>query len=449
MGMRHRAAPLAWGARGQYHAGPMATTPRTRRPAGPPRGEPRVRRGTVRVGGDVAWRVRAGHPWVYRDALAGRALPEPAGAEIDLVDPAGGFVARALYDPDGAIALRVFAREPGVRLDGGTIRARVAAARRLRERLLPPSLTAYRVVHGEGDGLPGVAADRYGDFIVLQLFSAALLPLAPLVREALSATWAPRSIYEQHRFRPQTGEGPREPAQLVAGEVAPIEVEVAEPAPPGIATGAGDAPVKFVVDVTAPLGTGLFLDLREGRAAVAALAPGRRVLNLFSYTGALSIYAARGGAREVVSVDLAARAHARARRNLQANGLGETGHEFIAGDALKVLAKMAGRGRKFDLVIVDPPSFAQAKGEVFVAQRDYRDLVAAALEVTDAGGLLACASNTAKLPLDDFDRILGDGGAKAKRELVVVKRRGLPADFPVPAGFPEGHYLKFEICVAS
>jgi 23S rRNA (cytosine1962-C5)-methyltransferase len=148
-------------------------------------------------------------------------------------------------------------------------------------------------------------------------------------------------------------------------------------------------------------------------------------------------------------VDLSPRAHARARRNLQLSGSGEQGHEFVAGDAAKVIARMADRGRRFDLVVVDPPSFAQAKGHVFVAQKDYRDLVTEALSVTEPGGLLACASNTAKLQPDDFDRILGDGAGRAHRPLVVVERCGLPADFPVPAGYPEGHYLKFSICSAD
>jgi 23S rRNA (cytosine1962-C5)-methyltransferase len=396
----------------------------------------------VRIQNDVAWRVRAGHPWVFRDALAGRPMREAPGTPIDVLDPAGGFVARGLYDPDGPIALRIFTRDSSVTLNPATVRSRVERARGLRERLLSPSLSAYRVVHGEADGLPGVSVDRYGDYLVIHLFTAGLEGLAPSLREALVAVWKPKAIYEQHRFKPQTGEGPRAPAELVYGDAAPIEVEVREP------TSTGE-PITFATDVTAPLGTGLFLDLRAGRVAIARHARGKRVLNLFSYTGAFSIHAARAGAKEVVSVDLASRAHGRARRNLQLNGLSEEGHEFIVGDAPKVLARMIERGRRFDLVIVDPPSFAQAKGHVFVAQKDYRDLVSQVMGVVEPGGIVACASNTAKLPLDEFDRILGDGASRERRTLSVIERCGLPEDFPVPAGFPEGHYLKFEICVAG
>ena len=147
------------------------------------------------------------------------------------------------------------------------------------------------------------------------------------------------------------------------------------------------------------------------------------MLNLFSYTGAFSLLAARAGASEVVSVDLAAKVHGRARRNLQLNGLSEEGHEFITGDALTVLARMTERRRRFDLVVLDPPSFAQGKERVFVAQRDYAELVAASLCVLDPGGALACASNTAKLSLTDFDRVLGEGAGRAGRRLVAAAPR--------------------------
>lgn len=381
--------------------------------------------------------MRAGHPWIFRDVLGPRSVADKAGDPVEILDPAGNFVARGLYDPTGPVAIRIVGRDPGGRYDGAVITERIARARRLRERLMPPSLSAFRVVHGDGDELPGVTVDRYGDYLVLSLYSAAAEPYLPALLDGLEAIWRPRGIYQQQRTRPQSGEGPRAPAELVRGEVAPVEIEVKE----------GD--LSFAVDVTAPLGTGLFLDLREGRAAVAGLASGRRVLNLFSYTGAFSVHAARGGAREVVSVDLATKAHGRARHNLSLNQMPESGMEFITGDAQTVLARMRERRREFDLVIVDPPSFSQGKDRVFVAQKDYRDLVSAALGVTAPGGLLACASNTARLPLDDFDKILGDGAGQAGRRLAVVRRVGLPADFPVPCGFPEGHYLKFEIAATD
>ena len=422
------------------HLMPLKPPPRRPRRGGPRmNAEPRVRRGTVRIAGDVATRLRAGHPYLFRDALGGRPMREAAGDVLELVDPAGEFVAKGIYDPTGNIAVRIVSRSPEGAFDADTIRRRIETAKRLREQLLPSDgSTCYRIVHSEGDGIPGVTIDRYGDFLVSHLYTAAVEPMRDAIYDALEAVYKPRAIYEQKRFKPQTGEGPREPAALVRGEVAPVELEVDE------------GGVKFVVDVTAPLGTGLFLDLREGRKAVAQFAAGKRLLNLFSYTGAFSVYGAKAGAREVVSVDVAPKAHARARRNLGANGIDETKHEFIAGDVFKVLSKMAERSRQFDLIVLDPPSFGQSKERgVFSVQKDYRELVEGCLAVAAPGALLAAVSNTLKISAEEIDHAIGDAAARARRQVRLVGRRGLPPDFPIPAGFLEGHYLKFFLCAIA
>ena len=202
----------------------------------------------------------------------------------------------------------------------------------------------------------------------------------------------------------------------------------------------------FAVDVTAPLGTGLFVDMRMGRQIVAELAAGRRVLNCFSYTGAFSVVAGLHGAAEVVSVDSAARAHARARHNLTLNGLvteQSTRFEFVTGDAMASLTRWASRKRQFDLVVLDPPTFATAKGRTFTALRDYAELTASAVSVLAPGGLLCAASNAAKLSQEDFERAIGRGAVQAQRTAAVVQRSGQPEDFPVLPAFGEGRYLKF------
>jgi 23S rRNA (cytosine1962-C5)-methyltransferase len=387
----------------------------------------------VRLPGDVAARVRAGHPWVYREALGGRPLRERTGDVVELLDPAGDFVGRGLYEEGAIIAVRVVTRDERETV-GPTLaarRAREAAA--LRRRIVPPELTAYRLVNGESDGLPGVTVDRYGDYLVVHLFTPASSALLTPVIEELGGLLSPRGVYEQRRTRSLAGEAPR-PAELVRGQAAPVELEVSE------------GPLRFWVDVTAPLSTGLFLDLRLGRRAVAAWSQGRRVLNLFSYTGAISVFAQHGGAREVTAVDVAAKAHARARRNFALNGFEPEQPEHIVGDVFKVLARMTERKRQFDLVIMDPPAFGTAgRGQVFSAVQDYRDLVSAALGVLAPGGLLAAASATHKISHDDFDRMLAEGSARAHTALRVLERCWLPPDFCVSPGFPEGGYLKFAV----
>ncbi|HEY0194406.1 MAG TPA: class I SAM-dependent rRNA methyltransferase [Kofleriaceae bacterium] len=413
----------------------------TRRPdRRPGRGLPIVRKNTVRLPGDVAHRVRAGHPWVYREAIGPRALNAEPGTPIDCIDEDGEFVGRGLYDGDSAIALRVFSRNPDVAIDGKLIAERVRAAVALRRRLLDlDKLGCMRMINAESDGLPGIVVERYADYLVVQLYSAAVIGLRDDLYNALEVQLSPKAIYEQRRFKSLGGEAPRQvAAELVRGAAAPVELEVKED------------DLTFIVDVTAPLSTGLFADLREGRRAVRHWSAGRRVLNLFSYTGAISVYAQAGGATEVVAVDVAAKAHARARRNFAASGFDPEKPEHIVGDAFKVLAKFVERNKTFDMVVLDPPAFASAAargGKTWSAVRDFSELVAASLEVVVPGGLLIAASSTHKMTSAEFELALADGAMAAGTRLQIVDRRSLPIDFPTVPGFPEANYLKFAVAI--
>jgi 23S rRNA (cytosine1962-C5)-methyltransferase len=403
-----------------------------------PRGAPIVRKNTVRLPPDIAHRVRIGHPWVYREALGQRALVTEPGTAIDLVDDEGEFVARGLYDADSAIAVRVFVRRPDLAIDARLVHERVKAAISLRRRHIDlDKLGCVRWINAEGDGLPGIVVERYGEYLVTQLFTSAVASLRDALYDALVAELAPKAIYEQRRFKSLAGEAPRQAAaELVRGDAAPVELEV------------GEDDLKFTVDVTSPLSTGLFADLREGRRAVRHWAKGRRVLNLFSYTGAISVYAKAGGASEVCAIDVAAKAHARARKNFAASGFDPESAEHVVGDVFKVLARFKERSRVFDLVAVDPPAFASAAargGKPWSAMRDYAELIAAALEVTAPGGLLAAASSTHKMTAEEFERALAEGASMAGTRLQILDRRALPPDFPTLPGFPDGNYLKFVV----
>jgi 23S rRNA (cytosine1962-C5)-methyltransferase len=404
------------------------------------RAAPIVRKNTVRLPGDVAHRIRAGHPWVYREAFGPRPLTPEPGTPIDLIDEEGEFVGRGLYDSDSAIALRVFTRSPETQIDGKLVRDRVKAAIALRRKILDlDKLGCMRLVNAESDGLPGIVVERYGDYCVVQLYTAAVANLREALFDALEAELHPKAIYEQRRYRSLGGEAPRQvAAELVRGAPAPVELEVKED------------DLTFVVDVTAPLSTGLFADLREGRRAVRQWARGRRVLNLFSYTGAISLYAHAGDAAEVCAVDVAAKAHARARKNFAASGIDPEKPEHIVGDVFKVLARFVERGRTFDMVVLDPPAFASAAargGKPWSAVRDYAELIAASLEVLVPGGLLIAASSTHKMNPSDFELALADGAQMARTHLQIIDRRPLPPDFPTVPGFPEASYLKFAVAV--
>jgi 23S rRNA (cytosine1962-C5)-methyltransferase len=296
--------------------------------------------------------------------------------------------------------------------------------------------TAVRLFSGENEGLPGVTVDRYGDFVVVQWLSAGALPWREELFNAILHTVEPRGIYEQRRTRPLAGESPS-PGLRVHGEEAPLEVVVEE------------AECRFGVDVTAPLGVGYYPDMRLGRDAIAKRAANRRVLNLFSYTGAFSVRAAKAGATEVTAVDSLAKVHARARRNYELSGLDPSRMEQITSDTMKALERFAERKRSFDLIICDPPTFshAQGSGKPFSATADLAQLARAACAVLVPSGYLAFATNTVKLTSQDMDRAMAEGAMDARCELRVVERHGLPPDFPVSPGFPEGNYLKFVLAV--
>jgi 23S rRNA (cytosine1962-C5)-methyltransferase len=399
-----------------------------------------VRQGQYRVIDDVARRIYAGHPWVYRDALQGRAVAEPTGTLVELIAGNREFLARGYVDQDHPVAVRVLSRNPDERVQpgAGTIAERVTRAVQLRWLVMGKDRpTALRLFTGENEGLPGVTIDRYGEFVVVTWLSGGATAYRDEVLEALSGAVRPRGIYEQRRVRPLAGQGPPEAATLARGDAAPVEVVVEEEG------------CRFAVDVSAPLGVGFFPDLRLGRDAVARRAAGRRLLNLFSYTGAFSVRAAKAGASAVVAVDTAAKAHARARRNYELSGLDPRGMEQVTADAQKTLERFADRGQHFDLVVCDPPTFSHGAkaGATFSVGADLAQLAGACLAVLETGGLLAFSSNSSKLTSADLDRALAEGAAQRRIEARIIERHGLPPDHPVAPGFPEGNYLKFLLAV--
>ncbi len=422
--------------------------PERRRPSKPrkPAATPIRRESSVRLAPEVARRIRDGHPWIFAEALRGRSLAHlKLGQDVEVLDSDGKLVALAIADPEGSPPLRVFARRAGTTLDEGHVRAALGRALALRREVLRDlgPLACYRVLSGDSEGLPAVTVESYAGHLVMCAYSPLCERFQEALVAALVAALAPRCIYLQRRYLPALPGRPRSAPELVHGDAAPPEVVVAE------------GRTRFVVDVSAPGGIGLYPDMRLGRAAVARHAGGRRVLNCFSYTGAFSVVAAQHGAREVVSVDAAARAHGRARRNFAENRIeteGSAAYEFITGDSFATIARLAERRRRFDLVILDPPTFASAaggKGRPFTALKDYAELVAAALDVTEAGGLLVAASNAVKLGSEELERAIGRGAEAAGRELVILERLGQPADYPTIPAFSEGSHLKLFVARAS
>lgn len=365
--------------------------------------------------------LRAGHPWVYRDHVPREFRAKP-GAVVEI--RAGAFRAFALWDSASQIALRVYStREPP---SAAWVAERVRQAWELRELVRSERTTAFRWIFGEGDGLPGIVVDLYGRFAVMALYAEGLERIAAWVAEALRETTELWGIVQRKR------EGD-ERLELVWGKKPPAELLVEEHG------------VRLRADLELGQKTGLFLDHHENRRFVGTLSAGRSVLNLFSYTGAFSLHAALGGATQVTSVDVAARAMQTARENFRLNGLDADQHEFVVEDVFELLERSRHARKSWDLVISDPPSFARSKQQQKQALRAYAKLNAMALAVTKPGGLLAAASCTSQVGPDAFRQTLAEAADRAKRRFQIIHEAGQPPDHPVFAQHLEGRYLKFVV----
>jgi len=379
--------------------------------------------------------LRAGHPWVFRKAL--EQVPKvPAGSVVDLTEN-GKFVARGYFDPHSAIAVRVLTRDPRENIDADFITRRVRQSLAERQSLIDLTDTdSFRLIHGEGDGLPGVVADLYAGYVVLKLYSAGLTPYRHLIVEALKAALPNlKGILgrdEVARDDVEEDEG-RGSGRMLYGQQAPELIPIKE-------RGA-----TFLVDAWRGQKTGFFLDQRENRYLIRRLAKDRDVLNCFCFSGGFSVNAALGGARSVFSVDLDPDAIALARENFTRNGLPAEKHDFLAADVFKIIQSFKEEGRTFDLIILDPPAFAKSQRAVEAAIDGYASLNRQALGLLKPGGLLATASCSARVSPNDFIGAVREAAFKAGVDLALVEERYQPPDHPVRLQFPEGKYLKFYV----
>lgn len=382
--------------------------------------------------------LRAGHPWVFRKALE-RVPKIPPGSVVDLTEN-GKFVARGYYDPHSAISVRVLTRDPRQNIDAAFFAQRVKRALAERRELIDLTGTdSFRLLHGEGDGLPGVVVDLYGKYAVMKLYSAGLTPYRGLLVEALKAAVPDLAGIigrdEVGRDDVDEDEG-RGSGRMLWGAEAPELLGIRE-------RGA-----NFLVDAWRGQKTGFFLDQRENRYLIRRLAKGRDVLNCFCFSGGFSVNAALGGARSVFSVDLDPDAIALARENFKRNELPAEKYDFLAADVFKLLASFREEGRTFDLIILDPPAFAKSQRAVQAAIDGYASLNRQALGLLRPGGLLATASCSARVSPDAFMGAVKEAAFKAGVDLAMVEERYQPPDHPVRLQFPEGKYLKFYVMVS-
>ncbi len=377
---------------------------------------------SLELPGQLKRGLQAGHPWVYRDHVP-RGFQAASGTWVKV--RCGTYTAFALWDETSKIALRLFSEL--VVPDAGWVRERVVAALELRRSILHEDTSAYRLLYGEGDGIPGLTVDIYGSFAVVVTYADSLETVVPWVVRALAELLKLHGIVRRARVR--DGEPPR--LEVLHGRLPPRDLIIAEHG------------LRMQVDLFVGQKTGLFLDHRENRHFVGGLCKGKRVLNLFSYTGAFSLYAARAGASRVTSVDMSQPAARAARVNFELNGIDADRHEFLSEDVFEFLERTRQKGLRYDVVICDPPSFANSRDQLKNAHRAYVSVNSAGLRVLETGGVYAAASCTAQVSHDAFRGILAEAAVNAKRRLQIFHDAGHAADHPLFVGHPEGRYLKF------
>ena len=385
--------------------------------------------------------LNLGHPWVIADRYTSRWPQAASGSTIELISENGDSLGTALYDPGARIIARRLSAT-AIALDRNWLVARLNQAQQSRNWVDFGDTTVARLVNAEGDGLPGLTVDRYGDFLMVQYYTAAWEHHLPLLAAALQDVYAPQGIYS--KYRPQetrkmaAGKNSRPPqGRLLAGKAAPTDLIVRENG------------LLYRVDLVKDLHTGLFHDQRQNRLEFRRLSAGCHVLNLFAYTGAFSVAAAAGGAVQVTSVDAAGRYLDWAQENFRLNGIAPAGHEFLTGDCFVELDRLAKAGRCFDIVFMDPPSFSTTGKSRFTTSGGTAELVQKALKLLAPGGLLVTSSNLQKMALADYLKELRKGSLAAGRHLQVVKVSGQADDFPFTASFPEGNYLKYVVSVVQ
>jgi len=371
------------------------------------------------------------HPWLFSGAIA-RVEGEPQlGDTVEVASASGQPLALAAYSPHSQIRARVWSFDPGARIDPAFLRARVASALALRAELPAARHTnAMRLVHGESDGVPGLVVDRYGDVLVAQFLSAGAERWREAILDVLAELTGCEAVYERSDADVRALEGLEPRTGFARGDRTAARCAIVEHG------------LTFHVDVEQGQKTGFFLDQRDNRQRVRALAMGREVLDGFCYTGGFALAALAGGAKRVLALESSAPALAVARDNLAANQLDAARAEFVKADVFVHLRGLRDRGARFGLVILDPPKFAPTAAQAKNAARAYKDINLLAFKLLAPGGMLATFSCSGGVSAEMFQSIVAGAAVDAGVAGKILERFGAAADHPVALEFPEGDYLK-------
>lgn len=379
--------------------------------------------------------LRRRHPWIFSGAIANvEGLPQP-GQTVDILTLDGTAYGRGAYSPRSQIAVRVWTFDPSEEVSPAFFRARLERAIRSRHTLVGThNLVAYRLVHAEADGLPGLIVDRYGEVLVCQFLTAGAEYWKRTIVAQLEQLIPNAGIYERSDVDVRQKEGLAPCTGVLSGRPPPELVEIQE------------GPCRFAVDIKRGHKTGFYLDQRDNRAHVVEYAGGAEVLNCFAYTGGFGIAALKAAATKVTNVESSSAALVLAQRNVELNSLDMAKVENVEGDTSMVLRQYRDSRRQFDVIILDPPKFAKSRSQLERASRGYKDINLLAFKLLRPGGILFTFSCSGLMDPYLFQKIVADAALDAGRDAQILRRLTQAPDHLSALNFPEGSYLKGLVC---
>lgn len=383
--------------------------------------------------------VKRDHPWIFSGAVASKRGLLRVGSVVDVLHTEGSWLGRGLYHPEDDMAVRLYTRDESESLNVDLFRSRLDRAIALRRDCglgQNPATTGYRVCFSEADGLSGLIVDRFGDLLVVQVSTMVLASWIPAILDHLKAALCCGQVHVMPADAKRMGD------DAATGALSNLSASTGEPVE------FHEHGLRFEVDPANGQKTGFYLDQRCNRRRVAKYAEGRKVLSVYSYTGAFEVAAAKAGADHVIGVDSSEPALAQAARHADLNEVADQ-IEFRKGDAPKVLRSLRDSAQTFDMVILDPPRFVSNRHQMEKGLRAYKDINLLACKLLKPGGLLATFSCSGHVQAEQFQQALGWAGADADKSIRVLETLGQPADHPYDLRIPETRYLKGLICTVG
>lgn len=379
--------------------------------------------------------IKRKHPWIFSGAIE-KVEGNPANGEtIQIFSSNKTMVGIGSYSPSSQIRVRVWSFNPEEKIDKDFFRKKFLAASQFRKRIVDTSQTnAYRIINSENDGLPGLIVDRYADYLICQFLSSGSDFHKKIITETLDEVFNPIGIYERSDVEIRIKEGLEPTKGTLSGKEPDDLIQILENG------------LKFSVDVKNGHKTGFYLDQRDNRKLVSEFSRGKNVLNCFSYTGGFSVYALSSGAKNLTQIEASESALDLSTKNIELNNPDDSKIENISGDVFEVLRKFRDERRTFDLIILDPPKFAESESQIQKASRGYKDINLLAIKLLNPGGILFTFSCSGHISQELFQKIVADAALDSGREVKIIKQLTQAADHPVALNFPEGLYLKGLVC---